>query len=108
MCVVTSRVGMGGPQVLSGRGSETYVTWYIRFCLDGIVHSGRVAGMPDGVDRVIPLCEETIYKPRRLRSSCPPTDADVDCMSCLVEEARSYPELTIQRSFAWHIKRLSR
>lgn len=61
----------------------------VRFCVRGIVHFGRVAGMPDGVDVFVPLCEETVYKRVRLpRAWLDTTDAPVDCMSCLVEEAR--------------------
>lgn len=74
--------------VLPGQGSEAYVIVCARFHRQGIVHFGRVSGMTDGAGVVIPLCEETIYKPLWPRSSCPMTDAPVDCMTCLVKAAR--------------------
>lgn len=65
------------------------VTMRARFRLRGVVHYGRVAGTSDGVDIVVPLCEERVLKPfRRLWGPALPLVVPVDCMTCMVEEAR--------------------
>lgn len=56
---------------------------------DGIVHFGRLAGTPDGVDVMIPLCAESISMPfKRPRGVWPVSIDPVDCMTCLVRKAR--------------------
>lgn len=68
--------------VVTARARARYRLW-------GVVHYGRTFGTPDGVDIVVPLCEERVFKPfRRLWGPALSVVVPVDCMACLVEEAR--------------------
>ncbi len=64
------------------------MTELARYCRQGIVHLGRLRGSPDGIDVVVTLCGAWFVCPFPFGVEVFHVLDDVDCMSCLVKEAR--------------------